>query len=95
MTDEEKQELKETAATLGKLTTDVAILKHSNEKIIEPTLKRINEKLDRLSFYTKAEIDKKLKEIQKKRWYENSLSAAAGVILAMVVTYFVNLFLGR
>lgn len=88
MTEAERQEFKAMA-------TDVAILKHSNEKIIEPALRDINEKLDKLNFYTKAEVDAKLRQVQKKRWYENTLSAAVGVIMSLIVVYFFNLFVER
>lgn len=94
MTDAERQELKETSRAIAQLTTDVAVLKHSNEKIIEPALITINNKLDKLNFYTKEEVDNKLKVIQKKRWYENTLSAAVGVILSAIVIYFWNRFVG-
>ena len=88
MTDTERQEFKAMA-------TDVAILKHSNEKIIEPALRDINDKLDKLNFYTKAEVDAKIRQLQKKRWYENTLSAAVGVIMSLIVVYFFNLFVER
>ena len=87
MNDAERQEFKAMA-------TDVAILKHSNEKIIEPTLRDINEKLDKLSFYTKDEIDNKLLEIQKKRWYENTISATFGALLTGVAMFIVNEIIG-
>lgn len=90
MTEAERQELKETSKAIGKLSTDVAVLKHSNEKIIEPSLKDINEKLDRLNFYTKEEVDRKLTSLQRKRWYENSLSASFGALLTAIIIYFVN-----
>ena len=90
MTEAERQELKETSKAIGKLSTDVAVLKHSNEKIIEPALKDINEKLDRLNFYTKEEVDKKLTSLHRKRWYENSLSASFGALLTTIIIYFVN-----
>lgn len=90
MTEAERQELKETSKAIGKLSTDVAVLKHSNEKIIEPSLRDINEKLDRLNFYTKEEVDRKLSSLQKKRWYENSLAASFGALLTTVLIYFVN-----
>lgn len=88
MTDAERQEFKSMA-------TDVAILKHSNEKIIEPALRDINDKLDKFNFYTKAEVDAKIRQVQRKRWYENTLSAAVGVILSLIVVYFFNLFVER
>ena len=88
MTDAERQEFKSMA-------TDVAILKHSNEKIIEPALRDINDKLDKLNFYTKAEVDAKIRQLQRKRWYENTLSAAVGVIMSLIVVYFFNLFMER
>ena len=83
MTEAERQEFKA-------MVTDVAILKHSNEKIIEPTLKKINDKLDKLNFYTKAEVDAKIRQVQKRRWYENTLSAAFGALLTTVLLYLVN-----
>lgn len=90
MTEAERQELKETSKAIGQLTTDVAVLKLSNEKIIEPSLRDINDKLDRLNFYTKEEVDGKLLSLQKKRWYENSLSASFGALLTTIIIYFVN-----
>ena len=90
MTDAERKELKANSEKMNTLVTDIAILKHSNEKIVEPTLKSINEKLDSLSFYTKKEVDDKLRTLQKKRWYENSLAASFGALLTTVLIYFVN-----
>ena len=87
MNDAERQEFKAMA-------TDVAILKHSNEKIIEPTLRDINEKLDKLSFYTKDEIDSKLLGLQRKRWYENTISATFGALLTGVAMFIVNEIIG-
>ena len=99
MTETERQEFKQMA-------TDVALLKHSQEKIVEPALVSINRKLDALSFYTKEETDKKLIEfekdiddklatVQKRRWYENALSALMGAILASIIITFVNRTLGQ
>lgn len=99
MTEAERQEFKSMA-------TDVAILKHSQEKIVEPALIDINRKLDALSFYTKEETDKKLLtiernfsakivSIQKRRWYENTISALLGAILTSVVVAFVNNILSK
>ena len=82
MTDTERQEFQQ----MGR---DIALLKQSQEKIVEPTLASINRKLDTLSFYTKDEVDTKLKAIQKRRWYENTISALAGSVLTTVVTYIV------
>lgn len=87
MTDAERQEFKA-------MVTDVAILKHSNEKIIEPALRDINDKLDKLNFYTKAEVDDKIRQLQKKRWYENTLSAAFGAVLTSFLLYIANRFWG-
>ena len=95
MTDAERKQLQDIAKTTNQLVTSVALLQQSNEDIIKPALKNITQKLDLLNFYTKEEVDNKLKNIQKKRWYENTLSASMGVILALIVTYFWNLFLGR
>lgn len=98
MTDTERQEFK-------KMATDVALLKHSQEKIVEPALSNISKKLDALSFYTKQETDKKFEEfekdikeeldiVQKRRWYENALSALMGSVLASIVITFINRVLG-
>lgn len=95
MTDAERKQLQDIAKTTNQLVTSVALLQQSNEDIIKPALKNITQKLDLLNFYTKEEVDNKLKNLQKKRWYENTLSASMGVILALIVTYFWNLFLGR
>ncbi|MBM4644759.1 hypothetical protein GS464_20075 [Rhodococcus hoagii] len=83
MTDTERQEFK-------KMVTDMALLKQSNEKIIEPALKTISAKLDKLDFYTKDEVDEKLRTMQRRRWYENTISALAGSILTTIVMYFVT-----
>ena len=99
MTDTERQEFKHMA-------TDVALLKHSQEKIVEPALSSISKKLDALSFYTKEETDKKfidfekdieeqITAVQKRRWYENALSALMGAILASIIITFVNRTLGQ
>lgn len=88
------------------MATDVALLKHSQEKIVEPALADISKKLDALSFYTKEETDKKFEEferdleeklttVQKRRWYENTLSALMGAILVSVIITFVNRILGQ
>lgn len=95
MTDAERKQLQDIAKTTNQLVTSVALLQQSNEDIIKPALKNITQKLDLLNFYTKEEVDNKLKNLQKKRWYENTLSASMGVILALAITYFWNLFLGR
>ena len=87
MTDTERQEFQQ----MGR---DIALLKQSQEKIVEPTLASINRKLDTLSFYTKDEIDSKLKSIQKRRWHENTISALAGSVLTSVVAYIVLKVLG-
>lgn len=98
MTDTERQEFKQMA-------TDVALLKHSQEKIVEPALSDISRKLDALSFYTKEETDKKFEEFEKdieekltavgrRRWYENALSALMGAILTSIIITFVNRMLG-
>lgn len=98
MTDTERQEFKQMA-------TDVALLKHSQEKIVEPALANISKKLDSLSFYTKEETDKKFIEFEKdieekltavgrRRWYENALSALMGAILTSIIITFVNRILG-
>ena len=88
------------------MATDVALLKHSQEKIVEPALASISKKLDALSFYTKEETDKKfidfekdieeqITAVQKRRWYENALSALMGAILASIIITFVNRTLGQ
>ena len=99
MTETERQELKQ-------LVVDVAVLKTSQVKIVEPALADISRKLDALSFYTKEETDKKFIEFErdleerltalgKRRWYENALSALMGAILASIIITFVNRMLGQ
>ena len=89
MTPTEREEFRQMA-------TDIALLKQSQSKIVEPALMRINRKLDTLNFYTKKEvddkiadtrndIDEKLVSVQKRRWYENTLSALMGAILTSII----------
>ena len=89
MTDEERQEFKA-------MVTDVAILKHSNEKIIEPTLKKINDKteVDDKIADTRGDIEEKLMAVQKRRWYENTISATFGALLTGVAMFIVNEIIG-
>lgn len=99
MTDTERQKLEQ-------LVVDVAVLKTSQVKIVEPALAYISRKLDALSFYTKEETDKKFIEferdleeklatVQRRRWYENALSALMGAILASIIITFFNRILGQ
>jgi len=78
------------------MATDIALLKQSQSKIVEPALMRINRKLDTLNFYTKKEVDDKIADarndieeqlvyVQKRRWYENTLSALMGAILTSII----------
>ena len=98
MTPTEREEFRQMA-------TDIALLKQSQSKIVEPALVRINRKLDTLNFYTKKEvddkivdtrndIDEKLIAIQKRRWYENTLSATFGALLTGVAMFIVNEIIG-
>jgi len=82
---------------LAKLQTDVALLKQFNEKVVEPTLKDINQKLDNLQFVPihefeehKTEINKRFSEIKRRSWIQNTLSAVFGAILTLLATYFVR-----
>ena len=87
------------------MATDIALLKQSQSKIVEPTLVLINRKLDTLNFYTKKEvddkiadtrndIDEKLVSVQKRRWYENALSALMGAILTSIILAIVHKLTG-
>ena len=98
MTPTEREEFRQMA-------TDIALLKQSQSKIVEPALVRINRKLDTLSFYTKSEVDdkiadarsdieEKLVSVQKRRWYENTISATFGALLTGVVMFIFNGIIG-
>ncbi len=98
MTPTEREEFRQMA-------TDIALLKQSQSKIVEPALVRINRKLDTLNFYTKKEvddkitdtrndIDEKLMAVQKRRWYENAISATFGALLTGVAMFIVNEIIG-
>ena len=98
MTPTEREEFRQMA-------TDIALLKQSQSKIVEPALARINRKLDTLNFYTKKEvhdkitdtrndIDEKLVSVQKRRWYENTLSALMGAILTSIILAIVHKLTG-
>lgn len=82
---------------LAKLQTDVALLKQFNEKVVEPTLRDINAKLDNLSYVTQAEfeehkieINQRFKETRKRTWVQNTVSAIFGAILTIIVTYIIR-----
>lgn len=98
MTPTEREEFRQMA-------TDIALLKQSQSKIVEPALARINKKLDTLSFYTKSEVDDKIADarsdieeqlvsVQKRRWYENTISATFGALLTGVAMFIVNEIIG-
>ncbi len=98
MTPTEREEFRQMA-------TDIALLKQSQSKIVEPALASINKKLDTLSFYTKTEVDdkiadtrgdieEKLMAVQKRRWYENTISATFGALLTGVAMFIVNGIIG-
>ena len=98
MTPTEREEFRQMA-------TDIALLKQSQSKIVEPALVRINRKIDMLNFYTKKEvddkivdtrndIDEKLVSVQKRRWYENAISATFGALLTGVAMFIVNEIIG-
>ena len=82
---------------LAKLQTDVALLKQFNEKVTEPTLKEIAQKLDSLNFVSLAEfeehkidIDKRFIEMKKRNWVQNTVSAMFGAFLTLLLSYFVR-----
>jgi len=98
MTPTEREEFRQMA-------TDIALLKQSQSKIVEPALVRINRKIDMLSFYTKSEVDdkiidarndieEKLVAVQRRRWYENTISATFGALLTGVVMFIINEIIG-
>lgn len=98
MTPTEREEFRQMA-------TDIALLKQSQSKIVEPALVRINRKIDMLSFYTKSEVDdkiidarndieEKLVAVQRRRWYENTISATFGALLTGVVMFIFNAIIG-
>lgn len=87
------------------MATDIALLKQSQSKIVEPTLVLITKKLDSLNFYTKSEVDDKIADarndieeqlvsVQKRRWYENALSALMGAILTSIILAIVHKLTG-
>ena len=87
------------------MATDIALLKQSQSKIVEPTLVLITKKLDSLNFYTKSEVDDKIADarndieeqlvsVQKRRWYENTISATFGALLTGVAMFIVNKLTG-
>ncbi len=88
-----------------KMATDIALLKQSQSRIVEPALAAIHKKLDTLSFYTKSEVDDKITDarndieeklvaVQKRRWYENTISATFGALLTGVAMFIVNEIIG-
>ena len=98
MTPTEREEFRQMA-------TDIALLKQSQSKIVEPALVRINRKIDMLSFYTKSEVDDKITDarndieeklvaVQRRRWYENTISATFGALLTGVVMFIINEIIG-
>ena len=98
MTPTEREEFRQMA-------TDIALLKQSQSKIVEPALARINRKIDMLSFYTKSEVDDKITDarndieeklvaVQRRRWYENTISATFGALLTGVVMFIINEIIG-
>ena len=87
------------------MATDIALLKQSQSKIVEPTLVLITKKLDSLNFYTKSEVDDKIADarndieeqlvsVQKRRWYENTISATFGALLTGVAMFIFNAIIG-
>ena len=98
MTPTEREEFRQMA-------TDIALLKQSQSKIVEPALVRINRKLDTLNFYTKKEVDDKIADarsdieeqlvsVQKRRWYENTISATFGALLTGIAMFIFNGIIG-
>lgn len=87
---------------LAQLQTDVALLKQFNEKFVEPALKRIDAKLDGLPFVPlevfddyKEEVNDKFKALNKRTWLQNTLSAIAGAVLTLLITYFIGDLIGK
>ncbi|UNQ40958.1 hypothetical protein MPC38_06820 [Prescottella equi] len=83
------------AQDVSGLKTDIALLKQSNEKVVEPALKQINQKLDSMAYVTIADFEKYKKEARKRSWRENSLSAVAGVLLTLLINYIWQDIIGR
>ena len=88
-----------------RMATDIALLKQSQSRIVEPALAAINKKLDTLSFYTKSEVDDKITDarndieeklvaVQRRRWYENTISATFGALLTGVAMFIFNAIIG-
>ena len=88
-----------------RMATDIALLKQSQSRIVEPALAAINKKLDTLSFYTKSEVDDKITDarndieeklvaVQRRRWYENTISATFGALLTGVAMFISNAIIG-
>ena len=94
-TEAERIQINEMRQDLTTVQRDIALLNQFNAEVTKPTLSAINEKLDRLNFYTKIEVDTKLRDLQKKRWYENTLSATFGALLTGAVMFIFNHFVGR
>lgn len=92
-----------------KLQTDVALLKQFNEKVAEPTFKDIQNTqkdiknaLENLSYVPvsdfedyKSEINERFKEMKRRTWVQNTMSATIGVILTLLITYVINDLLNR
>lgn len=85
-----------------KMQTDIALLKQSYEKIVEPTLRDINTKLDNLSYVTqvefeehKVDVDRRFRDSLKRTWLQNTLSAIAGAVLTLLATYFIKDLLNK
>jgi hypothetical protein len=85
------------------LQTDVALLKQFNEKVAEPTFKDIQTtqkeikdalvNLDHVSHgdfdQYKVEIDKRFRDLNRRTWLQNTMSAAAGALLSGLITYII------
>lgn len=87
---------------LTKLQTDVALLKQFNEKFVEPSLKRIDAKLDGLAYVTqeqfdehRAEIDAKFKEVKRHGYVRNLLSAVFGAVITLLASDFIRNIINR
>lgn len=88
---------KKETSDIAQLKTDVALLKQFNTKVAEPALKEIKETLKSFSYVTesdlkeyKEEIDGRFKELRKKSWKENTLSAVFGSILTAIIAFFIR-----
>lgn len=87
------------AIDLSALQTDVALLKQFNEKVAEPSLKKIQVALEGLDYVHRAEFEEykegvniRFNESKRRTWVQNTLSAIAGAVLTILATYAISDF---